>query len=92
MLYVIFCLDKPGHEKIRLDNYEAHKAYLATAPYRTLMSGPLVTDDDSTMHGSFFLVESDQRKVVEDFLENDPFNRAGLWEFKRISAFRKRVG
>ena len=92
MVFVIFCLDKPGHEKVRLENYEAHKTYLSTAPYCTIMSGPLVTDDDKTMQGSFFLVESDEPKIVEQFVENDPFNRAGLWEFKWISAFRKRVG
>ena len=92
MLFVIFCVDKPGHEQVRLDHYEAHKACLATAPYRTVMSGPLVTDDDKIMNGSFFLVESDNRKEVEQFVENDPFNRAGIWESKSIRAFRKRVG
>jgi uncharacterized protein YciI len=56
------------------------------------MSGPLVTDDDKTMNGSFFLVESDDRKEIERFVENDPFNQAGIWEFKSIRAFRKRVG
>jgi uncharacterized protein len=92
MLYVIFCLDKPDREQVRLDNYEAHKSYLARAPYRTVMSGPLVTDDDKIMNGSFFLVESDDRKEIERFVENDPFNQAGIWEFKSIRAFRKRVG
>ena len=29
VLYVIFCLDKPDREQVRLDNYEAHKSYLA---------------------------------------------------------------
>jgi uncharacterized protein len=92
MLFVIFCLDKPGHESVRLEHYEAHKAYLATAPHKTIMSGPLTTDDDKTMIGSFFLVETDERKALEKFVTNDPFNKANIWKQIEIRAFRKRVG
>jgi uncharacterized protein len=92
MLFVIFCLDKPNHEPVRLQHYEAHKAYLATAPHKTIMSGPLTTDDDKVMIGSFFLVESDDRRRLERFVVNDPFNKAGIWQQVEIRAFRKRVG
>jgi uncharacterized protein len=92
MLFVIFCLDKPGYEPVRLEHYEAHKAYLATAPHKTIMSGPLTTDDDKAMIGSFFLVETDDRGALGRFVANDPFNKAGIWQQIEVRAFRKRVG
>jgi uncharacterized protein YciI len=92
MLFVVFCLDKPGKEKIRLQYYDAHKEYLATAPHQTIMSGPLTTDDDQGMIGSFFLVEAMDRAPLEQFVANDPFNKAEIWGQVEIRAFRKRVG
>ncbi|MBV8100695.1 MAG: YciI family protein [Verrucomicrobia bacterium] len=92
MLFVIFCLDRPEHEAVRLQHYEAHKAYLANASHKTIMSGPLVTDDDKTMIGSFFLVEAEDRQALERFVANDPFNQANIWRQIEIRAFRKRVG
>ena len=32
MPFVVFCLDKPGHHEVRLQHYDAHKAYQAAAP------------------------------------------------------------
>jgi uncharacterized protein YciI len=92
MLFVVFCLDKPGQEEARLRNYDAHKDYLATAPHKTIMSGPLTTDDDKAMIGSFFLVEADDRAHLAQFVVNDPFNKAEIWGQVEIRAFRKRVG
>jgi uncharacterized protein YciI len=92
MLFVVFCLDKSDKEELRLQNYDAHKEYLATAPHKTIMSGPLTTDDDQTMIGSFFLVEAVARAPLSQFIENDPFNKAGVWGQVEIRAFRKRVG
>jgi uncharacterized protein YciI len=92
MLFVIFCLDKPDHEKVRLQHYESHKAYQAAAPIKIIMSGPLTTDDDKMMIGSFILVEADHRSAVKQFVANDPFKQAGIWKQIEIRAFRKRVG
>jgi uncharacterized protein YciI len=92
MLFVVFCLDKPGKEEVRLKHYDAHKEYLATAPHKTIMSGPLTTDDDKRMIGSFFLVELNDRTLLERFVANDPFNKAEVWGQVEIRAFRKRVG
>lgn len=61
MLLVIFCLDKPGQHELRLEHYEARKAYQAAAPIKIVMSGPLTTDDDKLMIGSFILVQADSR-------------------------------
>jgi uncharacterized protein YciI len=75
----------------RLENYEAHKAYLAAAAIKTVISGPLLADDNETMIGSCFLVEADAKEDVVAFNAADPFNKVGLWKSVNIHPFNKRV-
>ncbi|MCO4888459.1 YciI family protein [Cupriavidus sp. WGtm5] len=91
MFYVIHAVDKPDALSLRLANYDAHKAYLAQARIKTLISGPLVADDGETMIGSFFLVEAENKGDAVAFNANDPFAHAGLWQQVSIHAFNKRV-
>jgi uncharacterized protein len=90
MNFVVYCLDHPGMGQRRLENYEAHKAYLQTSPLHTLVSGPL-TELDGTMNGSFFLYEGDDIAAVRAFVAGDPFNQAGIWKTIEIRPFVKRV-
>ena len=91
MHFVIHALDKADALPTRLANYEAHKAYLAQAKVKTVISGPLVADDGETMIGSCFLIEADSKDDVLAFHNNDPFKAAGVWEHVHITPFLKRV-
>ncbi|EGO93645.1 YciI family protein [Acidiphilium sp. PM] len=91
MHYVIHCLDHPDSVEKRLDHYEEHKAYLAKASIKTVISGPLLAEDEQTMVGSCFVVESNSLAEVEAFNRADPFAKAGLWATVSIRAFNKRV-
>lgn len=91
MHYVVHCLDQDGAVATRLANYDAHKAYLAAATVKTVISGPLLADDNETMIGSCFVLEADSLAAVQDFNRNDPFNKVGLWKTVSIRPFLKRV-
>ncbi|MDB5658186.1 MAG: YciI family protein [Cypionkella sp.] len=91
MHYVIHCLDHAGAVQKRLDNYEAHKAYLASARMKAVISGPLLADDEETMIGSCFIVEAASLAEVEAFNRADPFFMADLWATISIRPFNKRV-
>ncbi|MBC2834616.1 YciI family protein [Paragemmobacter straminiformis] len=91
MHYVVHCLDHEGAVETRLANYDAHKAYLAAAPVKTVISGPLLADDEQTMIGSCFVLEANSLAEVEDFNRNDPFAKVGLWKTVSIRPFAKRV-
>jgi uncharacterized protein YciI len=91
MHFTVYCLDHEGMVERRLSHYEAHKAYLATATMKTVMSGPLLASDQQTMIGSFFLYEADDIADIVDFNKNDPFNAAGIWKSVDIRPFLKRV-
>lgn len=91
MHYIVHCLDHEGAVEKRLANYDAHKAYLATGTVKTVISGPLVADDNETMIGSLFLFEADNKEDVIAFNRNDPFTKAGVWNVVNINPFNKRV-
>lgn len=91
MHYVIHCLDKPDAVGLRGAHYEAHKAYLAAATVRSIVSGPLLARDEKTAIGSCFLVEAASLADVEAFNREDPFYKAGLWQKIDIHPFLKRV-
>lgn len=91
MHFIIHCLDKAGAVQQRLAKYEAHKAYLGSAPVRILVSGPLLAPDLETMIGSFFLVEARTQQEVQAFHDTDPFKQAGIWERVSIHPFLKRM-
>ena len=51
MLFIIHAVDRTDALPTRLENYDAHKAFLSdTSPHgaRIVMSGPLVADDGTS--------------------------------------------
>ena len=91
MHYVIHCLDHADAVEKRLSHYDAHKAYLGSAKMKTVISGPLLADDQETMIGSCFVVEAGSLAEVEAFNRADPFYKADLWATISIRPFSKRV-
>jgi hypothetical protein len=91
MHFVVHCLDRPGAQDLRQRLLQAHRDYLAAAPIRALVSGPLLADDGETMIGSFFLLEAASKEEVLAFQRADPLYRADLWAEIRVHALVKRV-
>ncbi len=92
MIYVIHCLDKPGHLAKRMEIIDEHRAYLATKPVDILSSGPLLSEDGSEMIGSLFIVNAANRAEVEAFSAGDPFAKAGLFESVNVQRYGVRSG
>jgi len=95
MLFAIHAVDREGALPTRLANYEAHKAFLVdTTRYGVaiVLSGPLVSDDGSTMIGSLFVIEAVDRVAAERFNAADPFRKADIWERVTITGFLRRQG
>lgn len=92
MLFVIFCIDRPGAAEARRNAIQAHVDYVARAEVSVVMSGPLVTDDGTAPVGSLLIVEAADRAAAEAFHRNDPLYKAGIWETTELRAFDRRVG
>jgi len=89
MHFVMYCLDVVGSAEIRAKHVEAHKAYLSAAPFKILVSGPLLEDDNETINGSCFLIEALDKAQLVNFNQNDPFTKAGVWQHVEIRHFAK---
>ncbi|WP_182086348.1 YciI family protein [Aureimonas sp. ME7] len=91
MHVIVHALDRANAVGDRLAHYDAHKAYLADAPVKIVISGPLLAEDGETMIGSLFLFEAETKEEVERFNAADPFAKAGIWERVEIHPFLKRM-
>ncbi|MCH8214842.1 MAG: YciI family protein [Proteobacteria bacterium] len=89
MIYVITCVDKPGHGEVRKEMRTAHLAYLRDLGDTLFAAGPTLTDDGSTVTGSVILVDLPDKQTAETFAANDPYATAGLFESVTIKAWKK---
>ena len=89
MLFVIYCRDKDDSQPVRLDNREAHLAYVDASDLEMLVAGPLLTPNGDSMIGSMLVVNAEDRAQVEAFAASDPYRLAGLFESVEIHPFRK---
>ena len=92
MLFVMFCIDRPGVEEIRKQVMPAHIEYLATNPIKIVMSGPLVSDDGGKIIGSLYMLDAANRAEIDKFQRADPLYNADIWETVEVRAFNKRLG
>ena len=90
MRYALMCTDKAEALQTRLDNREAHLAYIAETGV-VEMAGPLL-DETGKMIGSLVIIEVETRADAEAWATNDPYAKAGLFAKTRIEAWKKVIG
>lgn len=88
MLYLIHCIDKPGHLQTRLDNREAHLAYVSEHAEQIHAAGPLISEEEA-MRGSVLIMDFPDRAAADTFCANDPYQLAGLFAQVHISRWKK---
>ncbi len=84
--FILRCLDKENSLELRKATRAAHLDYVAAAPLTVLVAGPML-DADGDPNGSLFILEATDEADVRLFAENDPYNKAGLFEKVEISPF-----
>lgn len=88
-LYIITCIDKPNSLDLRLATRQAHLDYAQNWVDRMLVGGPLLSDDGQTMQGSMLILDLDDPAQIDDYLANDPYNQAGLFETVTVRRYKK---
>ncbi|WP_291737906.1 YciI family protein, partial [Leisingera sp. F5] len=76
MLIALIARDKPGHLQTRLDNRDAHLAYINDTG-AVAQAGPLL-DQNGNMAGSLVILDVEDMAAGETWAANDPYNKAGL--------------
>lgn len=90
MRFALMTKDKPGALQTRLDNREAHLAYIADTGV-VEMAGP-VLDDEGQMCGSLIVLEVEDMAAAQVWAENDPYAKAGLFSDVTLRAWKKVIG
>jgi uncharacterized protein len=93
VLWIVHCVDRPDAAEGRAEALPEHSARLKAVRERgdqprLLLYGPLVADDGQTHVGSLFVVEADDRTVVEGFVADDPLTIQGVWQTAEIRRFQ----
>ncbi|HSO43642.1 MAG: YciI family protein [Rhodospirillales bacterium] len=89
MLFVIYCVDRPGQEPLRLENRPAHLAFLGSYKDNVVAAGPLQSDDGNSMVGSLLIMDFPDHDAAEAFAAGDPYAAAGLFESVVIRRWKK---
>ena len=94
MQFVVHALDQIDAGPRRAAAIAAHRDYLSTAPEQhevtVLLSGPLVSDDEQQMIGSFFLLDAPDRGAVDALFADDPLRCANVWSDYTVTTVRIR--
>ena len=87
MLIALIARDKPGALQTRLDNRDAHIAYLKSTGVVS-QAGPLL-DDDGGMIGSLVILDVEDVQAARGWAENDPYAKAGLFSGVELIPWKK---
>lgn len=87
MLIALIARDKPRALQTRLDNRDAHIAYLKETGVVS-QAGPLL-GDDGTMAGSLVILDVETMAEAQDWASNDPYAKAGLFASVDLIEWKK---
>ena len=87
MLIALIARDKPRALQTRLDNRDAHIAYLKETGVVS-QAGPLLADD-GTMAGSLVILDVETMAEAQDWASNDPYAKAGLFASVDLIEWKK---
>lgn len=87
MLIALIARDKPGALQTRLDNREAHLAYIKETGVVS-QGGPLL-DDDGGMIGSLVILDVEDMAAARAWADNDPYAAAGLFDSVELIPWKK---
>lgn len=87
MLIALIARDKPGALQTRLDNRDAHLAYIKETGV-VAQAGPLL-DDSGNMAGSLVILDVETMQQAQDWANNDPYAKAGLFGTVELIEWKK---
>ncbi|WP_164661535.1 YciI family protein [Tropicibacter sp. Alg240-R139] len=86
MLIALIAKDKTDALQTRLDNRPAHVDYLKSTGLVS-QAGPLLDGDD--MIGSLVILDVKDMAAAQDWVDNDPYAKAGLFESVELIPWKK---
>ena len=75
--FLVIAKDKPKSLALREEKREEHLRFLNSAKLTIKLAGPLVEKDN--MVGTVLVIVATSLKVLQEFLQEDPYQKAGLF-------------
>lgn len=90
MLVALIARDKPGNLQVRLDNRDAHLAYIEKTGV-VAQAGPLM-DQEGAMVGSLIILDVADMVAAQAWADSDPYAKADLFEAVDLITWKKVIG
>lgn len=87
MLIALIAKDKEGHLETRKANRDDHLAYIKATGVVS-QAGPLL-DDAGAMCGSLVILDVEDMAAAQNWAQNDPYAKAGLFADVQLIAWNK---
>lgn len=87
MLIALIAKDKEGHLETRKANRDDHLAYIKATGVVS-QAGPLL-DDAGAMCGSLVILDVEDMAAAQNWAQNDPYAKAGLFVDVQLIAWNK---
>ena len=88
MLFLVKAKNTADSAELRSANIPAHVDYLDRYKERFIAGGPVLSDDGEHVTGTMMVLDMPSRKALDDFLADEPYNKAGLFEKIEITRWR----
>lgn len=86
--FLIICRDKKNSLSIRLSNRSYHLDYLQNLEEKLILAGPLL-ESNGDPKGSVLIIMSENIEKLEEFLKEDPYVKADLFDSVVIEEFKR---
>ena len=90
MFVALIAHDKPGTLDIRTANRPAHLEYLKSTDL-VAQAGPLL-DSDVGMIGSLIILDVPDMAAAQNWADNDPYAKAGLFKNVTLTHWNRVIG
>ncbi len=90
MLIALIARDKADALDVRMANRPDHVAYLKSSTI-VRQAGPLL-DSQGQMCGSLIILEVEAASQAQDWADNDPYARAGLFDSVELIPWNRVIG
>ena len=90
MLVALIAKDKAGALSVRQENHPAHVEYLKSTG-AVAQAGPLL-DDAGDMIGSLVILDVADKAAAQDWADNDPYAKAGLFADVQLIPWNRVIG
>ncbi len=94
MFFLVLATDKPGVLQVRTEVRPIHCAYLRNPNHhvKVHLEGPTLTTRGDLMNGTLLVVEADDIAAVSEFVADDPYSQAGVFQSVEIRSWAWTLG